>query len=65
MGEDRGRFPTADVLLAETGTAPVTPLQRTQSHGAFPLRREQADASCDRLVGLRLGPRERLGPPGL
>ncbi len=24
MGEDRGRFPTADVLLAETGTAPVT-----------------------------------------
>lgn len=24
MGEDRARFPTADVLLAETGTAPVT-----------------------------------------
>ncbi len=24
MGEDRTRFPTADVLLAETGTAPVT-----------------------------------------
>jgi transposase len=24
MGEDRGRFPTADVLLAESGTAPVT-----------------------------------------
>jgi transposase len=24
MGEDRGRFPTAQVLLAETGTAPVT-----------------------------------------
>lgn len=24
MGEDRGRFPTADVLLAETGTASVT-----------------------------------------
>ncbi len=24
MGEDRSRFPTADVLLAETGTAPVT-----------------------------------------
>ncbi len=24
MGEDRGRFPTADTLLAETGTAPVT-----------------------------------------
>jgi transposase len=24
MGEDRHRFPTADVLLAETGTAPVT-----------------------------------------
>ena len=24
MGEDRERFPTADVLLAETGTAPVT-----------------------------------------
>lgn len=24
MGEDRGRFPNADVLLAETGTAPVT-----------------------------------------
>jgi len=24
MGEDRGRFPTPDVLLAETGTAPVT-----------------------------------------
>jgi transposase len=24
MGEDRNRFPTADVLLAETGTAPVT-----------------------------------------
>lgn len=24
MGEDRARFPTVDVLLAETGTAPVT-----------------------------------------
>ena len=24
MGEDRTRFPSADVLLAETGTAPVT-----------------------------------------
>ena len=24
MGEDRGRFPTAGTLLAETGTAPVT-----------------------------------------
>jgi transposase len=24
MGEDRRRFPTPDVLLAETGTAPVT-----------------------------------------
>ena len=24
MGEDRARFPTAEVLLAETGTAPVT-----------------------------------------
>lgn len=24
IGEDRARFPTADVLLAETGTAPVT-----------------------------------------
>jgi len=24
MGEDRARFPTADALLAETGTAPVT-----------------------------------------
>jgi transposase len=24
MGEDRARFPSADVLLAETGTAPVT-----------------------------------------
>ncbi len=24
MGEDRGRFPTADVLLADTGPAPVT-----------------------------------------
>ena len=24
MGEDRGRFPSADVLLAESGTAPVT-----------------------------------------
>ncbi|WP_233153675.1 IS110 family transposase [Kineosporia sp. R_H_3] len=24
MGEDRARFPTPDVLLAETGTAPVT-----------------------------------------
>ena len=24
MGEDRARFPTPDMLLAETGTAPVT-----------------------------------------
>lgn len=62
MGEDRGRFPTADVLLAETGTAPVTPLQRPQPHGAVPLRGEQAHAARHRLVGLRLGPRERLGP---
>lgn len=35
MGEDRGRFPTADVLLAETGTAPVTRSSGRSRHVTF------------------------------
>ena len=51
MGEDRARFPTADVLLAETGTAPVTRSSGRSRHRPVPLRREQADAPRHRLVG--------------
>ncbi len=35
MGEDRARFPTADVLLAETGTAPVTRSSGRSRHVSF------------------------------
>jgi transposase len=35
MGEDRTRFPTADVLLAETGTAPVTRSSGRSRHVSF------------------------------
>jgi len=59
-GEDRGRFPTADVLLAETGTAPVTRSSGRSRTVRFRTR-QQADAPRHRLVGVRRRARERLG----
>jgi len=61
MGEDRARFPDADVLLAETGTAPVTRSSGRVPYRPVPLRSQQAHATRDQLVGVRLRARERVG----
>ena len=57
MGDDRGRYPTAEVLLAETGLAPGHQSVRSDPAGPVPLRREPADATRHRLVDVHRRPR--------
>jgi hypothetical protein len=65
MGEDRARFPDRGRAARRDRHRTGDPIIRSQPHGEVPLRSEQADASRDRLVGLRRRPGERLGPRGL
>ena len=61
IGEDRTRFPTPAVLLAESGLAPVTRASGRSRQRPVPLRRQHPPARSRDVVGLQLDERSTLG----